>query len=371
MLANPMIVSSQLTKFYGDRAAIKDLSFSIHTGEIVGFLGLNGAGKTTTLRIISCQLVPTAGTVTVEGLDVLEKSHEIRQKIGYLPEEPPLYQEMTVHSYLEFAARLKGVAASHLAERVRAVEDVTRLNSVRDQVIGTLSAGFKQRVGIAQAVVHKPSLIILDEPFTGLDPRQTKEMREMILAFRGDHTVLLSSHRLEQVERMCDRLIVLNQDGQLAFQGSEEEFVSLASGSEISARVRGSVEDVSKAVETIDGIADHGTNKYSEDVVEVWIHIELGRETWERRRPESSPYRGSHELERHNDVREALTAAFFEAGLGVREIRRSSTEIESVFVELTSGEGRSPRPVETETVSVVPDDESSESADDAGEEERS
>lgn len=352
MLANPMIVSSQLTKFYGDRAAIENLSFSIEAGEIVGFLGLNGAGKTTTLRIISCQLVPTAGTVTVEGLDVLEKSHEIRKTIGYLPEDPPLYHEMTVHSYLEFAARLKGLSSAVVSERVRAVEDVTRLTTVRNQVIGTLSAGYKQRVGIAQAVVHKPSLIILDEPFTGLDPRQTKEMREMILAFRGEHTVLLSSHRLEQVERMCDRLIVLNQGGQLAFQGTEEEFVSLATGTEISAKVRGSAEDISRAVESIDGITKFGANKYSEGVFEVWIHTELGRDTWERRRPESSPYRGGHDLERHNDVREALTAAFFEAGLGLRELRRSDTEIESVFVQLT-GDGAVPSAPASEPAAPV------------------
>ncbi len=325
-----MIDVANLTKFYGDRAALQDLSFTVDQGAIVGFLGLNGAGKTTTLRILSCQLVPSAGAVKVAGFDVLEQPHEIRQRIGYLPEIPPLYPEMTVRAYLEFAARLKGVAAGQVNERVKAVEEVTQIGTVRDQVIGTLSHGYKQRVGIAQAVVHQPALIILDEPFTGLDPRQTKEMREMIGGLGGEHTVLLSSHRLEQIERLCDKLIVLDPNGRLAFKGSEEQFVALISGTSFQLRARGPLDDVVRAVETIEGVEDTRSTEGADGVVLITLRSELGRTAWPRTRPDG-------EVEEHDDLREALAAAVYQAGLGLRELRRAESEMESVFVQLTHG----------------------------------
>jgi ABC-2 type transport system ATP-binding protein len=335
MLADSMIEATNLTKFYGDRPAIQDLSFSIGEGAIVGFLGLNGTGKTTTLRIISCQLVPSAGSVRVAGFDVLENPHEIRRKIGYLPETPPLYLEMTVRSYLEFAARLKGLNGPLVSQRVKAVEEVTQLGEVRDQVIGTLSHGYMQRVGIAQAVVHKPALIILDEPFTGLDPSQTKEMREMIHGLGGEHTVLLSSHRLEQIRQLCDKLIVLDPQGRLAFKGSEEQFVALTTGKALQLMARGELSDVIRAIESIEGIASHQVSEQADGVIMATIQVEMDRTSWERRRPEGSPERDAHATETHDDVREALAAAMHEAGLGLRELRRAENEMESVFVQLT------------------------------------
>lgn len=324
-----MIVAKDLTKYYGPRPAIRDLSFTIEKGEIVGFLGLNGAGKSTTLRIISCQLVPTSGTVTVAGFDVIEHSEEIRRRIGYLPEVPPLYQEMTVRSFLDFAARLKGVAGPAVARRVAEVEEVTRVGAVAHQVIGTLSAGYRQRVGIAQAVVHKPDLLILDEPFAGLDPVQTVDMRDMIRGLGGEHTVLLSSHLLSQIHQTCDRILVV-QDGRIVAQGSEEELGALSrGGEEIDLEVRGSTEAVFAALRTVEGLGTFRVGDPREGVCPVAVTVPAGVARWTRERPGGAVD--------HDDVREALAAALVEAGLGLRGLRRSEAELESVFVQLTRG----------------------------------
>ncbi len=341
-----MIVASNLTKFYGNIPAIRDLSFTIEEGEIVGFLGLNGAGKSTTLRVISCQLVPTSGTVTVAGLDVIERSQEIRQRIGYLPEIPPLYHEMTVHAFLDFVARLKGVSGADVKKRVEEVEEITRVSTVAHQVIGTLSAGFRQRVGIAQAVVHKPDLLILDEPFAGLDPVQTVDMREMIRDLGGDHTVLLSSHLLSQIHETCDRILVI-QEGRLVAQGREDELVSLlTSGSEVELVLRGSEEDIEAAIRTVGGAGDFQTTRLEDgvyredDVYRVVVKAPAGQSKWVRARPEGSVT--------HVDVREALAAAVLEAGVGLRELRLSVAELESVFIQLTRGDAQAAEAKKTE-----------------------
>jgi ABC-2 type transport system ATP-binding protein len=326
-----MIVAKDLTKYYGTRPAIRDLSFTIEKGEIVGFLGLNGAGKSTTLRIISCQLVPTSGTVTVAGFDVLEHSEEIRRRIGYLPEVPPLYQEMTVRSFLDFAARLKGVASRDVARRVAEVEEVTRVGEVSQQVIGTLSAGYRQRVGIAQAVVHKPELVILDEPFAGLDPVQTVDMRDMIRGLGGGHTVLLSSHQLSQIHQTCDRILVI-QDGRIAAQGTEDELAARAGArEEVAVEVRGAADDVVAALRTVEGPASVKIERDHDGVVDAVVAVPAGIERWSRTRAGGAV--------EHEDVVEALAAAVVEAGLGLRGLRRSEAELESVFVQLTRGEG--------------------------------
>ncbi|MHB8874204.1 MAG: ABC transporter ATP-binding protein, partial [Myxococcaceae bacterium] len=186
-----MIHVQGLTKYYGDHAAIRDLSFSIKRGEVIGFLGLNGAGKTTALKVLGCVLLPTSGQVTIDGHDVVREPHEIRKRIGFLPDTPPLYDEMTVGSYLSFVAQLRGVKASEARARVQEVEAVTALTGVDGQVIDSLSHGYRQRVGVAQAMVHNPKLLILDEPTGGLDPVQIVEMRELIRKLKGTHTVLV------------------------------------------------------------------------------------------------------------------------------------------------------------------------------------
>jgi ABC-2 type transport system ATP-binding protein len=217
-----MIQVEGLTKYYGAHAAIRDLTFNIARGEVIGFLGLNGAGKSTTLRVLGCVLLPTAGRVLIDGFDVARDPHEIRKRIGFLPDTPPLYNEMTVGDYLAYVAQLRGVSAAATPGRVREVAQKTGLDGMADEVIGSLSHGYRQRVGLAQAIVHNPQLLILDEPTSGLDPVQIVEMRGLIRSLRGAHTILLSSHNLPEISQTCDRLLVIDH-GTLVAQGTEEE----------------------------------------------------------------------------------------------------------------------------------------------------
>src|SRR5580693_6841591 len=225
----PVIEITDLYKYYGERRAIGPLSCSIAGGEIVGLLGLNGAGKTTTLRILACDLLPSAGTVTVDGIDVVERPHEVRGRIGYLPDTPPLYPEMTVRGYLHFAARLRGLSRAEADRRVPEVEELTEVDGVSQDPISSLSHGFRQRVGIAQAIVHRPRLLVLDEPITGLDPVQIVEMRELLRSLKGEHTILLSSHILSEISETCDRILVI-KDGQIAAAGTEAELTNTLRG---------------------------------------------------------------------------------------------------------------------------------------------
>ena len=217
-----MIQVNSLSKYYGGKRALGPVAFEIEEGETVGFLGLNGAGKTTVLRILATDLRPSAGSVRVGGIDALEDPHSVRKRIGFLPETPPLYPEMTVKDYLGFAAELRQVGKSQRTERVGAAIEATDLTEVAQQPIGTLSHGFRQRVGVAQAIVHRPALVILDEPTRGLDPRQIVEMRKLIHNLKDKHTVLISSHILSEVSQTCDRLLVLGE-GRILGAGTEAE----------------------------------------------------------------------------------------------------------------------------------------------------
>ncbi len=220
-----MIVVEGVSKYYGRTPAVRDLTFTIDEGECIGFLGLNGAGKSTTLRMLSCLLLPTAGRIRVGGFDVESEPHEIRKLIGYLPDAPPLYPEMRVDEYLTFAGRLRRMSAEQVRERLPVVLDKTGLTEVEDAPIETLSHGYRQRVGIAQAMIHEPKLLILDEPIQGLDPVQIIEMRALIRSLRGEHTILLSSHILSEIERTCDRVLMLNE-GRIVASGTEDEIVA-------------------------------------------------------------------------------------------------------------------------------------------------
>jgi ABC-2 type transport system ATP-binding protein len=213
----PMIEVSHLTKRYRDRVAVDDLSFSVEEGELLGFLGPNGAGKTTTMRVLTGFLPASSGLVKVAGHDVFEEPLEVKRRIGYLPETPPLYPEMTVRGYLRFVATLRGVRRGQLATELDRVADATGTTSVMRRVIQNLSKGFRQRVGIAQALLGSPTVLILDEPTEGLDPIQRAEVRRLIKGLGGKHTVILSTHLLPEVTMTCDKVLILHQGRLVAF----------------------------------------------------------------------------------------------------------------------------------------------------------
>src|SRR5246127_873798 len=206
-----MITVTDLTKRYARHTAVDHISFEVHKGQIVGFLGPNGAGKTTTMRMLTCFLPPTSGNATVAGFDVLEQSMEVKKRIGYLPEAPPLYPEMRTGEYLNFVGKLKGLGGPELRNRVEFVLDRCAIADVKDKLLGKLSKGYRQRVGLAQAIVHNPDVLILDEPTSGLDPKQINETRELIRSLAGDHTIILSTHILPEVEQTCEQVIIINK----------------------------------------------------------------------------------------------------------------------------------------------------------------
>ena len=206
-----MIEATRLTKYYGDFCAIQNVSFTAQRGEILGLLGPNGAGKTTTMRIITGFMPATEGTVTVEGYDVFKESHEVRRRIGYLPENPPLYNDMTVSSYLKFVGRIKGVSRKEIPGSLDGVLERCSLTEVADRLVGQLSKGYRQRVGLAQALIHNPVVLILDEPTIGLDPKQIIEIRSLIRDLSGDRTVILSTHILPEVSQICNKVVIINE----------------------------------------------------------------------------------------------------------------------------------------------------------------
>lgn len=313
-----MIEIVDLYKYYGERRAVGPLSFSIEDGEIVGLLGLNGAGKTTTLRILACDLLPSSGSVRVDKIDVVEHPHEVRSRIGYLPDTPPLYGEMTVAAYLLFAARLQGLSKAEATKRLPEVLESTSLTEVQDQLIASLSHGYKQRVGIAQAIVHGPRLLVLDEPISGLDPVQIVEMRELLRSLKGEHTILLSSHILSEISETCDRILVI-RDGQIAASGTEAELsekLAKKHHQHVEVTLRG---DEEKALETARAVAGVlaaeliDTNETGEDITALRVESDA-------------------------DIREALCKALVAADLGLLEVRRGERELESVFLELAGAE---------------------------------
>jgi ABC-2 type transport system ATP-binding protein len=212
-----MIEVRNLTKRYGDLVAIRDISFTAATGQVLGFLGPNGAGKTTTMRIITGFMPATSGTVKVEGYDIFDDSYEVRKRIGYLPENPPLYADMTVTTYLRFVGRIRGIAKAEMTDSVDKVVHTCGLLEVTHRVVGHLSKGFRQRVGLAQALIHNPSVLVLDEPTIGLDPRQIIDIRTLIRTLAADRTVILSTHILPEVSQLCEKVVII-ADGHIAVE---------------------------------------------------------------------------------------------------------------------------------------------------------
>jgi len=242
------IVVENLTKKYGDDVAVNDISFQVQPGEIVGFLGPNGAGKTTTMKIITCYMAPTRGSVTVEGFNAAQEPEEIKKKIGYLPEANPLYTDMAIIDYLHFSAEIQGVSKKNIPQRIREMVDVCGLGLERHKKIGELSKGYRQRVGLAQAMIHEPSVLILDEPTSGLDPNQIIEIRKLIKKLGKEKTVILSSHILSEVEATCDRILIINK-GKIVADGTSETLRHQAQGQELlSVRIEAGEEEVRKAL---------------------------------------------------------------------------------------------------------------------------
>jgi ABC-2 type transport system ATP-binding protein len=227
-----MLEVRNLTKRYGDIVAVRDISFSASQGQILGFLGPNGAGKTTTMRILTGFLPATSGTAKVAGFDVFTESAEVRRRIGYLPENPPLYTEMTAEAYLRFVARIKGMARSTIEDAIDRVIDTCGLESVRHRLLGQLSKGYRQRAGLAQALIHDPPVLVLDEPTIGLDPIQIREIRALVQKLAGERTIILSTHILPEVSQICEKVVIINE-GQVVL---EEDMASL--------KASGTLEDV-------------------------------------------------------------------------------------------------------------------------------
>jgi ABC-2 type transport system ATP-binding protein len=249
------ITASNLTKVYGSQKAVDDISFEMHTGEVLGFLGPNGAGKSTTMRMLTCYLEPTAGTATLDGYDIHEHPRAVRRRIGYLPEDTPLYTDMPVIEYLRLSAKLQSVPQEKISSRIRRMMEVCGLGPERHKRIGELSKGFQQRVGLAQALLHDPPVLILDEPTTGLDPNQIAEIRGLITEIGTEKTVMLSSHILKEVEMTCDRILIIDQ-GRIVADGPTEELrQQFLGGTRLRVRIDAPDDaEVPRALEALDGV---------------------------------------------------------------------------------------------------------------------
>lgn len=326
-----MIEVEHLSKVYGATPAIQDLSFRVEPGEILGLLGPNGAGKTTTLRILAGYLPATSGTAQIAGYEVHADPMAVRQRIGYLPETPPLYPDMTVQGFLDFVARLKGIAAGDRPNRINSALERCNLLEKRRVLIHKLSKGFRQRVGIAQAIVHDPPAIILDEPTVGLDPRQIIEVRNLIKSLAGSHTVILSTHILPEVGMTCSQVAIINQ-GRVVTTGTLENLmVQLTGGSGYDLEVTGSAAEVQQRLGNLPGIrliefgspqlapvSDDGSedgNSQHQDHLKFRVISEPGV-----------------------NVGPQIAAALVEAGLGLHEMRRAGASLEDVFLKLTTQE---------------------------------
>jgi len=317
-----MIEVEHLSKSYGSTPAIQDVTFNVEPGEIVGFLGPNGAGKTTTMRILAGYLPATSGTARIAGYDVHENSLAVRQRIGYLPETPPLYPDMTVEGFLYFVARLKGVAAGDRSRQVSAAIERCNLQEKRYVLIRKLSKGFRQRVGIAQALVHDPPAIFLDEPTVGLDPRQIIEVRNLIKSLAGTHTIILSTHILPEVSMTCSRVTIINRGQVVATDTPENLEASMAGGSGYELEIEGDAAAAQQVLQLLPGVR----------LVESIGSLGAGNPLSENRgclRVISEPG-----AEPGRDIVTVLVGM----GLGVYEMRRTRATLEDVFLQLTTAE---------------------------------
>lgn len=304
-----MIQVKGLSKHYGPRTAVDDLNFEVKKGEIVGFLGPNGAGKSTTMKILTGFMPASEGDVVVNGFDVFDHPIEVKRAIGYLPESPPIYLEMTVRDYLEFAARLNQVAKGEVRKHVDWAVEKTNLGDVAGRIIGNLSKGYKQRVGLAQALVHRPPLLILDEPTVGLDPKQIIEIRELIKGLAGDHTIVLSSHILPEVTATCGRIIVINRGRIVAEDTIDGLTMRLKKGLLLQMTVAAANPAGIAAVRAVPGVT--GVSATGPKLV-----IELAAN--------------------QGEVRDRIAKAAVESGMGILEFGAEKVSLEEIFLQLTT-----------------------------------
>ena len=315
-----MIKVEGLSKRYGRTLAVDNISFEVQKGQIVGFLGPNGAGKTTTMRILTCFLPPTAGTAQVAGFDVTGAPLEVKKRVGYLPENPPLYPELDVEGYLAFVGKLKGIRRADLKARIDDACERCAIGDARQTIIGKLSKGYRQRVGLAQAIIHNPDVLVLDEPTSGLDPKQIIETRTLIKNLAGEHTIILSTHILPAVEQVCEQVIVINK-GRLVTIDSLDNLMQRMQGAEaVVAHIEGrdGMLDAAQAQRKLEQISGVGRVALKESAA--------GRAAFE---VSSTPGR---------TIRTEVARAVLEAGWQLRELRPAARTLEEVFLELTKAE---------------------------------
>ena len=309
-----MIEVEHLTKRYGPVTAVHDVSFQVRKGEILGFLGPNGAGKTTTMRVLTGYMPATEGRVRVAGYDVFDQAIEAKRRTGYLPETPPLYPDMTVREYLQFVAKIKGVAAGDRKSRVEQVMARTWVSDMANRACGKLSKGYKQRVGLAQAIIHNPEVLILDEPTAGLDPKQIRETRRLIKELAGDHTIILSTHILPEVSQTCDRVVIINK-GRVVAEDTPENLTRRLSGEEtIFVQVDAArAAEASRALAAVPGVVRVAASEGAEGAFEV-------------------------ESEQGRDVRRELARAVVLGGFDLLELRPLRVSLEEIFLSLITEE---------------------------------
>jgi gliding motility-associated transport system ATP-binding protein len=310
-----VIEVQHLTKRYGPVTAVDDVSFSVQRGEILGFLGPNGAGKTTTMRVLTGYMPPTDGKAVVAGYDVFEQPIEAKRRTGYLPETPPLYPDMTVRDYLSFVSRIKGVPRAERTARVNEMMEKTRIADVANRHCGKLSKGYRQRVGLAQALMHNPDVLILDEPTAGLDPKQIIETRQLIKALAGDHTIILSTHILPEVSQTCQRVVIINR-GKVVAVDTPDNLTSRLQGSEtMYLQVDAAGADVGSVLQRVSGVTRVAVTDTKQQIVGYEVDSEAGR-----------------------DVRRELAAAIVGRGWGLLEMRPMRLSLEEIFLHVTTEE---------------------------------
>lgn len=308
-----MIEVNDLTRYYGTKRAISNVSFNVKKGEILGLLGPNAAGKTTAMRIITCYMPPTSGTVKVSDYDIFEQSMEIKKIVGYLPENPPLYTDLVVNDYLSFVAQIKGVEKQNINKEVDTVIEKTNLGDVRERVIGKLSKGFKQRVGLAQSLINNPEVVILDEPTVGLDPKQIIEIRELIKNLKGEHTVILSSHILPEVEQTCERVVIISE-GKVVAEDSPDNLMTRMRGSDrVLLEVDGEEKLIQDVFKSFPDVTSVSTNKNAKGLVKVAV-------------------------ESKKDLRKEFAKTLIEKNFGLLEMHVDKVTLEDIFLELTTKE---------------------------------